>query len=190
MYTLKRAGLAAGIVTAVVSLSAGLTPALGTVDASSPGSAPVFGAGAELHLRPLWASRYGQHFSNTAHVGTRVEAVGLGFHPGNTVRLIYALADTQFVMQPVARATVGANGRFDTAFTVTRSIDRGGPYASTGRYGGPVQPLLIEAYEGTSPGVGAKHAYAVTTLLVYSPELHHAELADHVLITRDRVLSQ
>ena len=58
---------------------------------------------------------------------------------------------------------------FEVRFTVTPAMDRGGPYAPSGRYGGPVQPLVLEAYEGSSPGVGPRHAYALSSLIVYSP---------------------
>jgi hypothetical protein len=165
----KALALAAGLVAAALALSTGLTPSIGAAGSSSRSTTPVFGDGAELHLRPLWAARYGQHVSNAAHLGTRVEAVGLGFHPGATVRLIYAVPNANFVMQPVSQAVVNPAGRFDTTLTVTRTMDRGGPYAPSGRYGGPDQPLLFEADERSSPGVGPRHAYAVSTLLVYSP---------------------
>jgi hypothetical protein len=147
-----------------------LTARIAVTDASSSSVAPtVFGQGAELHLLPLWPKRYGQHASNTAHVGSTVLAVGLGFHPGQRVRLIYTVPDANFVLQPIAQATVNAAGRFEAHFTVTRAMDRGGPYAPSGRYGGSVQPLVLEAYEGNSPGVGPRHAYAVSSLIVYSP---------------------
>ncbi len=147
-----------------------LAPHAAITHAASPSaSATVFGQGAELHLLPLWPKRYGQHVSNAAHLGSTVRAVGLGFHPGQHVRLIYTVPDANFVMQPIAQATVDAVGRFEARFIVTRTMDRGGPYAPSGRYGGPVQPLMLEAYEGSSPGVGPRHAYAVSSLIVYSP---------------------
>jgi hypothetical protein len=107
--------------------------------------------------------------SNAAHVGSIVRAVGLGFHPGQRVHLLYTVPDANFVMQPIAQATVNAAGRFEARFIVTRTMERGGPYAPSGRYGGSVQPLVLEAYEGTSPGVGSQHAYAVSSLIVYAP---------------------
>jgi hypothetical protein len=147
-----------------------LTSQVAISHAASPSVAStVFGQGAELHLVPLWPKRYGQHVSNAAHVGSTVLAVGLGFHAGQRVRLIYTVPNANFVLQPIAQATVNAVGRFEAHFIVTRAMDRGGPYAPSGRYGGPVQPLMLEAYEGNSPGVGPQHAYAVSSLIVYSP---------------------
>lgn len=154
----------------LVGAAFALTPHAAVTHAASPTtSATVFGRGAELHLLPLWPKRYGQHVSNAARVGSTVRAVGLGFHPGQRVRLIYTVPDANFVLQPIAQATVNAMDRFEARFTITRAMDRGGPYAPSGRYGGPVQPLVLEAYEGSSPGVGPRHAYALSSLIVYSP---------------------
>src|SRR5690242_9257176 len=58
----------------------------------------VFGKGAEFHLLAAWSPRTGEHYFNLAHAGTRVTAVGLGFHPGAQLKIIYAMAGTNFLL--------------------------------------------------------------------------------------------
>lgn len=135
---------------------------------SSAALATVFGRGPELHLLGASSPRTGEHSFNVAHAGTRVTAVGLGFHAGSRVRIIYAMASTNFLLKPIAQSVVGPQGRFEASFPVTRTMAHGGPWAAPGHYTQPIRPLLIEAYEGSSPGVGPRHAYAVAALVVYS----------------------
>jgi len=68
----------------------------------------VFGKGPELHLLP-----------DIGPVGTRVSVVGLGYPSGAHIRIIYAALKAEFMPQPLASASVAANGTFRTAFTVT-----------------------------------------------------------------------
>ena len=166
LMTLLAAGsLAVGSVT----LSQTRPPAAALAQVSPPALPTVFGKGAELHLLGAWSLRTGEHFFNDAHAGSRVTAVGLGFHPGARVRIIYAMANSNFFLKPIAQSVVGPRGRFEASFPVTQAMAHGGPWAASGLYTGPIQPLLFEAYEGSSPGVGPRHAYAVAALVVYSP---------------------
>ena len=152
-----------------LTLAGARTHAAARAPVSESALPTVFGKGAELHLAGAWSSRTGDHAFNEAHAGTRVTAVGLGFHPGARVRIIYAMANTHFLMRPIAQSVVGPRGRFEVSFPVTPAMAHGGPWAASGLYARSIQPLLVEAYEGASPGVGPHHAYAVAALVVYSP---------------------
>lgn len=145
-----------------------LSLALPVAGAATGPTPTVFGQRAELHLKAAAPDPASRDFLNFVHAGSRVTAVGLGFHAGAGVRLIYAMASTSFLLKPIARSVVGRDGRFQATFTVTRAMAHGGPWAASGLYRGPIQPLLIEAFEGSSPGVGPHHAYAVAALVVSS----------------------
>jgi hypothetical protein len=105
--------------------------------------------------------------SGAVPIGTTVRVAGQGFLPGSQIRITYAVAETGFAREPVARAAVGSNGRFQVAFTISRTIAAGARGSASERYPGAVQPLLVEAYSGSSPHAGQRSATAA--LLIYCP---------------------
>jgi hypothetical protein len=108
-------------------------------------SAPVptvLGRGPEVHLFPSFGP-----------VGTHVTVVGLGYPPGARVRIVYGPPNAEYSSQPLARATVGARGRFYTGFTVTRPL----------LLGQKMQPLILGGFED---GTGPSSAAATTAFIV------------------------
>lgn len=128
----------------LAGLPAGARARAGAVSAC-PALVPaptLFGKGAELHLSPSFGP-----------IGTRVAVIGLGFHPRAHISIMYGPPNAEFVHRPIARAVAGARGRFVTFFTVTRAF----------AVRSPIQPLILEAFEGAQAGSGA---YALTAFIV------------------------
>jgi hypothetical protein len=124
---------------------AALLLALGLGGNSVQASAPiptVFGHGPEVHLSPSFGP-----------VGTHVAVVGLGYHPGAHVRIVFGPPNAEFNASPIARATVGSRGRFYTGFTVTRRL----------LLGHATQSLIVGGFETGNSGASGT---AVTAFIV------------------------